>query len=168
MWSELFKQENSISDFSVESKIKILELSEQRVNYLKNNRVKELQLLPDEREKIPFEQRVINTDYIIGLARPVFGDISWLDVLDRYCHHTRNFEIYNKDTFESFLVKQNIDEPMTVIEDDGNYYIDGNGLHRLTIAKCLGNKIAMVYARTIRKNKIIDLNNCEQLEGIGE
>jgi hypothetical protein len=44
----------------------------------------------DKSEKLSIKSQVTNTNDIIGLARPVFGDISWLDILgSEHCHKNR-------------------------------------------------------------------------------
>jgi len=39
------------------------------------------------------------------------------------------------------------------IKKDSKYYIDGNGANRLTLAKCLGNKMAVVAVRNLNEKE---------------
>ena len=63
-----------------------------------------------------------------------------MDVLsEKYCYEVGNFTNYNQDTFDIVPMSEQIDGYPSVVEYQGEYYISDNGLHRLTIAKCLGN-----------------------------
>ena len=55
--------------------------------------------------------------------------------------------MYDADTFDMVLQCEHSDDYPSVVEYQGGYYISGNGLHRLTIAKCLGNKKARVVVQ---------------------
>ena len=145
MWEKF--SNNEYHELNLDDKINILELSIERVDELKKIKVKELSFHEDTKELIN-KMQVINVDDVIGLARPVYGDISWLDILDnKYCHKNRNFDLYNKETFDYVLMNEVQDDYPVVIEYKKKYYIAGNGLHRLTMAKCLGNKKARVIVR---------------------
>lgn len=134
-----------IQKLSIEEKISILGLSEQRVNELKEMPVREISYNSD--TQYQNDLKIINVDEIVGLARP-FYDNNWLDVLsDKYCHKVSNFTNFNKDTFDMVLQCEQIDDYPSVVEEQGGYYISVDGLHRLTIAKCLGNKKAKVIVQ---------------------
>lgn len=130
---------------NLEERIKILGLSKERVEELRNMPVKEVQYNSDGNYQNVLD--VIDTDKIVGLAR-CFWDNNWLDVLsEKYCHKVRNFTMYDADTFDMVLQCEHSDDYPSVVEYQGEYYISGNGLHRLTIAKCLGNKKARVVVQ---------------------
>lgn len=88
---------------------------------------------------------IINLDNLVGLCRGNAEEFSnWIEVLDSL-HKMRNFSIYEKKSFEKILMNPpSGDNPPQVIEINNKLYIDGEGKHRLTIAKCLGMKEAKV------------------------
>lgn len=56
----------------------------------------------------------------------------------------RNFNEYKKEKFEKIILDPpTIDNTPQVIKFGNNYYIDGEGKHRLTMAKCLGLEIVV-------------------------
>lgn len=134
-----------IPEINLEERIKILGLSDERVQELKSMPVKEIIYNSDGNYQNTLE--IIDTDRIVGLAR-CFWDNNWLDVLsEKYCHKVRNFTRYDADTFDIVLQCEHSDDYPSVIECQGEYYISGNGLHRLTMAKCLGNRKAKVVVQ---------------------
>lgn len=134
-----------IPEINLDERIKILGLSDERVQELKNMPVKEIIYNSDGNYQNTLE--IIDTDKIVGLARG-FWDNNWLDVLsEKYCHKVRNFTSYNPDTFDRVLQCDNSTDYPSVVEFQGEYYISGNGLHRLTMAKCLGNRQAKVVVQ---------------------
>lgn len=128
--------------YSLQEKIKKLNLSNDRVEYLKNIEVEELEF--NRSDDIIYKGKYINVDDVVGTVRYIWNNPSWIDFLDKL-HKMRNFDLYKEETFDYILNRQNEDCPC-VVEKDGMYYIAGNGKHRLTIAKCLGNKKAFVAA----------------------
>ncbi|WP_155400703.1 hypothetical protein [Vibrio nigripulchritudo] len=64
---------------------------------------------------------------------------TWFDSLETLKKQSHFTEFTSIQDFENILVNPNdINELPRVILYNGKYYIDGNGRHRLTIAKCLG------------------------------
>lgn len=136
---------NNNNGLSLDDKVEILGLNEQRVNELKKTIVEQFPLSNCENKKMSKSLKLIDTDKIVGLARPVWGETSWLEILDnKYCHKDINFEEFEIDMFDDVLMKVTQDGYPSVIEYKNKYYISGNGLHRLSIAKCIGNKKAKV------------------------
>jgi len=146
---DLFPEEqNKIKGFGLDERIQIIGLSQKRVEELEKILVKEIPY----NSNIDYEKKlnIIDTDKIVGLARP-FWDQTWLDVLsDKYCHKNRDFELFNAENFDDILLCEQVDGYPTVVEFENEYYISGNGLHRLTIAKCIGNKKAKVIVEKVK------------------
>lgn len=96
---------------------------------------------------------VINLADLVGLCRPEAEEFSnWIEVLDSL-HKMRNFIIYEKKSFEKILMDPpSFDNPPQVIKIDDKLYIDGEGKHRLTIAKCLGIEKVKVDVKYVTKD----------------
>lgn len=146
----LFDEEQvEIKEFSLDERIEIIGLSKRRKKALEKIQVKVIEY--DAVENYKTSIKTINTDKIVGLARP-FGDKTWLDVLsNKYCHKNKNFRVFNAETFNEVLLSEQSDGYPTVVKYRNKYYISGNGLHRLTIAKCIGNKRAKVVVEKRKK-----------------
>lgn len=90
----------------------------------------------------------INLSLLVGTCRDDRAG-SWLELLYKIrkkCHFDRftSVEMHNK------LVNDKSAHLPEVIEIDGKYFIDLNGKHRLTIAKCLNLETAWVLVRKLR------------------
>lgn len=129
-------------EYDTAQRVKILGISEKRQNELKKMEVKEIPSVGDYENSV----EEINTDNIIGVARATIWANTWWDMLSpECCHKNNNFKLFNIDTFDKVLLNPDKEDYPSVIETNKEeYYISGNGLHRLTIAKCLGNKKAVV------------------------
>lgn len=125
----------------LEEKINILGLSKNRIEYLNSEIVEEIDF--DENEETSWRYETINVDDVVGTTRMIEKDITWLGFLASL-HKMINFNMYNKDTFDELILNKNSGDYPFVVKKCGKYYIEGNGKHRLTIAKCLGNKTAYV------------------------
>ncbi|POC59561.1 hypothetical protein CRN32_04690 [Vibrio vulnificus] len=80
----------------------------------------------------------INLSELAGINKGDNYD-TWLDSLETLKKQDHFTGFTSIQDFENILVNpNNIDELPRVILSNGKYYIDGNGRHRLTIAKCLG------------------------------
>lgn len=146
--NKLFSSE-TLPDLNILDKVKILGLTDQRIRYLKETFVEEYTI--NENDYVASKEVVIDSDKVVGTIRSIRENMSWYDFLDEKCHKDNTIRCYNKENFESVLLNPQIDGLPSVIEVDGEYYIAGNGLHRLTMAKCLGGKSAKV----ILKEKIV-------------
>lgn len=133
---------------NIDEKIKILGLSANRIRCLTKTIVKDCPIdLSDKKYSTSFQ--IINSDDIVGVYRPIHAD-DWLNMLDdKYCHKNRNFEKFDYDDFTKLLLNEPIDGFPVVIKYKNKYYIEGNGLHRLTIAKCIGNLTAKVIVKDV-------------------
>lgn len=60
--------------------------------------------------------------------------------------------MYDPDNPDEYLISENNVDPPSVIEDNGRYFVDGDGTHRLTVAKVLGGKKAGVVVKR-KKNQ---------------
>lgn len=142
--NQLYSSEN-LPELSIYDKVSKLELSETRIKELKKENVKEIDIEEDECTKQ--EIATINADLVVGTIRIVEDNSSWYDFLNTRCHKDYIFRKYNKELFENLLKGDNEDDLPSVVKKHGEYYIAGNGLHRLTIAKCLGNKQVKVIVK---------------------
>ncbi|HII4495535.1 TPA: hypothetical protein ACY4SO_000446 [Clostridium perfringens] len=135
---------------TLKERIEVLDLSDSRVKELKNEKIKSVDKELIKSDVYRNEIKTINTDEIVGLFdRPCDRVQNWLELLESL-HKRRNFELYDgRNSFESFLINcEEYDLPI-VIKINNEYYISGNGKHRLTIAKCLGNIKAKVLIETV-------------------
>lgn len=129
-------------EYNIEDKIKILGLTDERVNFLSKLYVEEIDFY-DGNNAI-FRGEIINVDDVVGTTRGI-GNITWLDMLEIQVHKNRNFDIYNSVKFDEVLLSNQLSDGVPlVVKKENKYYIHGNGLHRLTFAKCIGNKRALV------------------------
>lgn len=119
----------------INKKIKLLNLSEKRVAELKEMKYKYccLNLNDCGNTKIEF----IKLENLVGSCRPNMRH-TWYGNLEDL-HKMVNFERFlNKENFEIYLKNMSEEDLPDVIEFQDEYYINGNGRHRLTIAKCVG------------------------------
>ena len=82
---------------------------------------------------------VISIDKLVGINGRVEVD-SWLALLFKL-HKKRNFDLFgSRDNFKSYVNNLNkaCDDLPHVLDVGGEYVVNGNGKHRLTIAKCIG------------------------------
>lgn len=138
---------------TIEDKIKKLNLSYKRIGELRKISVEDIEVY--EKEGVHTIE-TINVDDVVGTNRN-WGEISWLKALDTKACKIANFNRYDADIFDKLLLHPdtmtfNNDYP-EVIKKDSKYYIDGNGANRLTIAKCLGNKMAVVVVRNVNEKE---------------
>lgn len=132
---------DSMLEYDIAQRVKILGISEKRQNELKKMKVKEIPRDGNYENSI----KKISTDNIVGVARPTIWANTWWDMLlPECCHKNYIFKLFNIDTFDEVLLNPNEDYPTVIEINKEEYYISGDGLHRLTIAKCLGNKKAVV------------------------
>lgn len=122
-------------EYTLNDKIKLLGLSSTRVALLNSIKVEDADYNSINIKRSCY---AIDLDKLIGTTRHV-GDITWLEMLERFCHKGTTFDKYTSEGFKSFIEKNNInvDYPHVYKKDD-KYYIVDDGLHRLTIAKCIG------------------------------
>lgn len=128
-------------DYTLNDKIEILNLSDERVSYLNKIKIEDADF-PDRINKCSLE--FIDLNNLVGTTRN-FKGLTWLELLGDFCHKPRTIENFrNKESYKIFIESTNIyiDYP-EVLKKEGKYYIAGNGLHRLTIAKCLGLEKAL-------------------------
>ncbi len=141
-------------EYSLTEKICILNLTNDRIRALKSLQLKELPSNIDpEKSVAPWQEKLIDVDKVVGAYRPI-SPTSWLDTLDyKYCHKNIDFELFEKygvKAFEEILLSEPYDGYPEVYEYNGEYYIAGNGLHRLTIAKCIGSMRAVAFVKKIQ------------------
>ena len=129
-------------NYTLGDKIRILSLSEEQIQLLEEDIVKELDKNSVDIISKPY-YFMLKVDDLVGTTRVIKSRTSWLEYLND-CHKGYIFYRYNEHIFDEVLVAETLDGFPVVYNLDGRYYIAGNGKHRLTIAKCLGNKIVKV------------------------
>lgn len=136
--------------YNLEDRINILHLSKGRVNELRKLELKDLPLDPS--DDVNCTLKTINVDYIVGVYRPIHAR-TWLEMLDsKYCYKEKNFkqlEAAGLEIFKKFLLNPNFNDLPIVYQYKNEYYIAGEGLHRLTIAKCIGHIKTKVAVKEI-------------------
>lgn len=137
--------------YTLEDKIRILSLSEEQIQLLKEDIVKELDENSVDIISNPYHF-MLKIEELVGTTRVIKSETSWLEYLND-CHKGYIFNIYNEDSFDKVLVTEVTDGFPVVYNLDGQYYIAGNGKHRLTIAKCLGNKTVKVIVYNCKVKK---------------
>lgn len=138
---ESLRGENKLSEpYTLERRISILGLTKERVDILNKLLIKEIDINCDEYER---KLDYIDINKLVGLNRRIDNVTTWLELLEKL-HKMKNFENFDLKNFKEFILKTNEDDPPSVLEYGEEYYIDGDGKHRLTIAKCLGIEKAKV------------------------
>lgn len=133
-------------NYSLEDRVKILGLSQQRVEELNQMKVEQIEL--DDENVRPI-LKTINLDKLVGLNNRGDEAENWFELLGKL-HKMRNFDIFKRENFHQVLHSQYLLDglPSVVLYQD-KYYISGNGKHRLTIGKCLGEKTATVALKIL-------------------
>ena len=126
-----------MSIYELKYKINKLELSRERINELNQIEVKKINIKTDNMKSII---KIINPNEVVGLNNRWDDCDSWLELLYGL-HKMRNFDIFNIESFSKFIEDPyDLYDLPIVVKHNEEYYIDGNGKHRLTMAKCLGLK----------------------------
>ncbi|MGD6878388.1 hypothetical protein [Bacillus infantis] len=92
-------------------------------------------------------EKIINLSDLVGTSRLDVSSDNWIDYLGSL-HKMRNFN-YPVETYHRVLINPSLLDPPSVylpdvIYNEGKYYINGEGKHRLTIGKCIGATKAKV------------------------
>lgn len=141
---ELFKNDYKEIDCSLERKLQLLDLNENDKYKLKNIPCNIINIC----EKNNSIVAKINLTDIVGINRAINnGQKNWLDCLASLHKMYIFCNFPGKEKFNILLNDENSvsnsDLPV-VTEYNGEYYISSNGIHRLTIGKCIGIKTALV------------------------
>ncbi len=143
IFKEDFLIESEELDSSLEYKLKKLSLDEDDMFRLSNMDCESICLTKIGKPLC----KSINIKDLKGYARSDIDEDNWLGGLKSL----RKMYIFERfGGFESFNEvlngKNNVDGLPEVTEHKGEYYISGDGRHRLTIAKCIGIDTAKVIA----------------------
>lgn len=115
-------------------------------NKLKSMMYKEIDVF-EKSEIESIELRKIDLENLVGACRNDSVE-NWLQALYKL-HKKRNFDLFHSlEHHKNFVNRVDSQDIPEVVEHDGKYYINSNGRHRLTIAKCLG--IQTAYARVLK------------------
>lgn len=131
---------------SLDEKLKILEIDTSLKDKIKSIPYEAEYLSADEFDENTKELKIIDLDELVGMCRTDADRVSnWLEALEILVNKGINFSEYkSKEQFEKFILSDPyIGYPLVTVLNN-KYYIQGEGKHRLTIAKCLGLKKAKV------------------------
>lgn len=140
-------------DRSINKKIEVLKLNNNRVNKLRVEEFEEFDLINEYILESDSEVENFQADNLCGIIYRGGNHVSnWIEQLDS----TTKMYLFRDNLIN--IIDNMLRNPMggdlpTVAIINGKYYIDEfEGKHRLTIAKCIGNKKATVTLnRYIRK-----------------
>ncbi|MCM3005777.1 hypothetical protein [Priestia koreensis] len=135
----------------LDEKLKILEIDPLLKSKLASMAYKAIYLTDDEFDESKNELKVINLIDLVGVCRPDADKVeNWLEALDILVYKGISFNRYKgREQFEKFMLdpeRWGQWYPVVTYIDD-KYYIEGDGKHRLTIAKCVGIKEALVIVK---------------------
>lgn len=125
------------NNYSDEDRLELLGIDDKELKMLEQMMFCRVNLDVTDYGKI--EYKIIELDNLVGINRSDVAE-NWLEQLFKL-HKKINFELFqNKINFEEYvnsLNENSLELPEVIENSDGKYYINGNGKHRLTIAKCL-------------------------------
>lgn len=125
---------NSVT-FSEEEKLQLLGI-EDEIEAIKKLRFEKVNI---DYQDVQGEFQIIDLNKLIGINNRGDDSNNWIELLFDL-HKNQNFIEFTRGNFINYisLLCESQEELPIVIEDiKGNYFIDGNGKHRLTIAKCM-------------------------------
>ncbi|OSX93869.1 hypothetical protein BTJ45_01933 [Bacillus mycoides] len=139
---------------SLDEKLKILGINPLLKSQLASMPYKATFLSDAEFDESKNELKIIDLNDLVGMCRPDADRVeNWLEALEALevlVYKGINFNRYKgKEQFEKFMLNPESWAqwyPVVTLMDD-KYYIEGDGKHRLTIAKCLGIKKALVIVK---------------------
>ncbi|MCU8208205.1 hypothetical protein M2H09_23230 [Vibrio vulnificus] len=124
-------------------KLRILNVGRIQKKYLKKVLYHEPVLIRD--TSVAPAIKTIDLENLIGINRQE-GYLNWVQALGSL-QKGINFDLLRKHglpSFEQFVLNGSTVTLPQVIKKDGKYYVEGDGKHRLTLAKCCGLKRAQV------------------------
>ncbi|GLC89803.1 hypothetical protein [Lysinibacillus piscis] len=136
---------------NLDEKLKIFEIDPLLKSKIASMAYKAIYLTDDEFDESKNELKTMNLNDLEGICRPDADRAgNWLEALDILVYKGINFDRYKgREQFKKFLLdpeQWGQWYPVVTYIDD-KYYIEGEGKHRLTIAKCLGIKEALVIVK---------------------
>ena len=111
-----------------------------------------LKVISVEEAQYSLRKGVIRARDIVGITRIADEGVIWADVLNDLFHKEHWFQENRIDRIGDILQIPNDENYPSVVEKDNEYYIDGDGLHRLVIAKLLGIENIVVLIKTYNEN----------------
>ncbi len=126
-------------------KLRIDEVARSRISGMEYKKLWE-----DDSEYIHSYFKMIELDDLVGINGDTQSN-NWIECLSFLRKQNIFDKFQSKEQFIKYLSSCNAecDDLPRVIEHEAKYYVNGNGRHRLTIAKCLNIKEApvIVYSR---------------------
>lgn len=124
--------------YSCGDRLRLLRIDEPRRVEIENEKYSEVSIVADQSKNPKF--KIVSMKNVIGINRNESAN-SWIELLFKL-HKNRIFNLIEKDfsSFERYVnsINRDTEDKPVLIEVDDSYYIDDEGKHRLTIAKCLG------------------------------
>jgi hypothetical protein len=127
---------------NLEDKLRHLEISEEMESRVRALPFREYDGPPRKNMKVRVYEEIIELSKLVGVDRPFVPADNWIDFL-KDCYKLRNFkDNFSVQSYKNLLLDPSKNElpnlaPPAVFLYNGNYYIDGEGKHRLTIGKCI-------------------------------
>lgn len=150
MMNELGITKGEQKKYSNEDRQKLLDIDDSTAKKIRNMKFERTNY--DESDYGETHYDVIPMDMLTGINRQdEIGD--WLELLFKL-HKKINFELYiSRDNFISYVknLNEERDDLPHVLHIDDGYVVNGNGKHRLTIAKCIGVEQFPVLVTTLKK-----------------
>lgn len=132
-------------EWTNEERLELLSIDNEKQENIKNLDFKKIDI--DREEYNHIQAKKIEIKKLQGINRTVESN-NWLELLFEL-HKLHNFDKFKASDFIKYISQLSTEctDLPEVIEYQGEFYIDGNGKHRLTIAKCLGIKHCLVIVR---------------------
>lgn len=129
-------------EYTLNDKIDLLNLPNARVSELNSIKIEDADFNLEKISKRYY--KLIDLNDLAGTTRNIKG-LTWIEVLGEFCNKPITIENFiDKENYRIFIESTNpLNDYPEVLKKEGKYYVAGNGLHRLTIAKCLGLERAL-------------------------
>ncbi len=144
--------DNKPKQFSDNDRLELLEIDNSASEYIQNLAFKKVYYGDDDYGETSYE--IVPIEKIVGLNNRLGNETNWLELLFSL-HKQRNFELYKShENFEKYI--NNLNEECEVLPHlllvNREYYISGDGKHRLTIAKCIGLEKCPAIVSTLKQS----------------
>ncbi len=141
---------DTLKEYSDVDRLELLGIDDSSAEEIKKLEFKKVNFDENDYEET-IEFKIIQLDTLVGINRND-NVCNWIELLFSL-HKKRNFDIFNRDSFEKYVknLDKNCDDLPHVLHNDEKYFIDRNGKHRLTFAKCIGLKYFPAIVTYLKK-----------------
>ena len=143
-----------IPKLTLEERLDILGIDKARKDQIKELQYIEVNFDESEYEKNNYKDSILIKD-LIGVNRGRLNNDNWLNTLSNLDHDQPFLYLKEGNSFDDFIkmvMELLPDEKIRVLKDsNGKYVINNDGMHRLTIAKCLGIKQISVTVTELKE-----------------